>query len=316
MREHRRRLGAVLQRLAIGVGGVGCLAFLLGWLVPGGNGAEKNEPAPTRYEIRALENVAYYEGPDADKVRHKLDVYLPVGRTGFPVLMFIHGGSWTHGEKSYFGLNKALATLCARHGIATVIPNYRLSPAIQHPEHIKDVARAFAWTHKNIRTYGGRPDELFVAGHSAGGHLAALLATDETYLKAQGLSFSAIKGVIPMSGVFEIPAQVPSFDKMFGTDPRVRQAASPTWQVDHRPATMAASALPPFLILCGDHDFPLCGREPAEKFCKALQARKAQAEWREVRNRNHLTILVNASHEDDPAGKAIIDFIQARCVKQ
>src|SRR5437773_2522251 len=67
---------------------------------------------------------------------------------------------------------------------------------------IEDVARAFAWTHKNISSYGGRADQIYVTGQSAGGHLAALLATNERYLKAEKLSLKDIKGVMPMSGVY------------------------------------------------------------------------------------------------------------------
>jgi acetyl esterase/lipase len=302
------------------MGCVGCAVLALGWLSACPTCAEEKDPmpkaAPKLYEVRTLEEITYYDGPDADKVRHKLDLYLPKGTTEFPVLIFVHGGSWLHGEKTYFGLNKTLARRCAQHGIATVLPNYRLSPAVKHPEHVKDVARAFAWTHKHVRKYGGRPDQLFVGGHSAGGHLTALLAADDTYLKAEGLSVRAVKGVIPISGVFQIPEEVPSFDRIFGTDNDMRRAASPTWQMGRRTDGEANSEIPPFLILYSDHDLPISGKEPAEKFGQALQARKAVAQTLEVRNRNHVTILMNAGQEEDPAGKALIDFIHTHCAKK
>jgi acetyl esterase/lipase len=294
---------------------VGWAVLVLGWFAAGATRAEEKTDAKL-CEVQAVQEIAYYDSPDAHKVRHKLDLYLPKGRSDFPVLIFIHGGTWSHGEKTYFGLNTAVATLCARHGIATVIPNYRLSPAVKHPEHIKDVARAFAWTYNHIRTYGGRPDQLFVSGHSAGGHLAALLATDETFLKAEGLSVHDIKGVIPMSGIFQIPERYPLFDRMFGADGEVRQTASPTWQIGRRPVGEPQRELPPFLILYADHDFPLCGPEPAEAFCKAIQTRKGSAQTLPIKNRNHLTILLNAGKEEDPAGKALIDFIQTHCAKK
>jgi acetyl esterase/lipase len=302
------------------MGCVGCTVLVLGWLAARPTSAEEKElaskAAPKLFEVQTLENITYYDDPGADKVHHKLDLYLPKGPTDFPVLMFVHGGSWLHGDKTYFGLNKALARLCAQHGIATVLPNYRLSPAVKHPEHIKDVARAFAWTHKHVRTYGGRPDQLFIGGYSAGGHLTALLAADDTYLKAEGLSVRSIKGVIPMSGVFQIPDQVPSFDRVFGTDNDVRRSASPTWQLCRRTDLGPFTNIPPFLILYSDHDFPLCGKEPAEKFGQALQARKCTVQMLEVRNRNHLTILMNAGQEQDPAGKALIDFIHSHSAKK
>ena len=105
----------------------------------------------------------------------------------------------------------------AFYGIGAAVISYRLTPTVQHPGHIKDVARAFVWLHENIKKYGGRPDELFVCGHSAGGHLVALLATDESYLKAEGLALSDIKGVMPISGVYVIPDNF--FNAVFGKEP-------------------------------------------------------------------------------------------------
>ena len=96
------------------------------------------------FETKVIDNVAYYEGADADRVRHRLDIYLPKGHSDFPVLFFVHGGGWIEGSKNQFGAYAVLGRTFARHGIALVCPNYRLSPAVQHPEHIRDVARAFA----------------------------------------------------------------------------------------------------------------------------------------------------------------------------
>src|SRR5262249_16923713 len=122
-----------------------------------------------------------------------------------PVVVFVHGGVWVMGDKSFFGWGPDIGRYYASRGIAAVLPSYRLSPAVKHPEHVKDVARAFAWTYRNISRYGGQRDLLYLCGHSAGGHLVALLATDESYLKAEGITTSAIRGVIGVSGVYHIP---------------------------------------------------------------------------------------------------------------
>src|SRR5262245_18121268 len=134
-----------------------------------------------KYEVQVVSNLAYYDGKDADEVRHKLDLYMPKGKKDFPVLIFVHGGAWSMGTKDLYG---PLGKVFAKNGIGTVVINYRLSPKVQHPAHVQDVARAFAWTHKNIAKHGGNPDQIFISGHSAGGHLVALLATDESHLKA------------------------------------------------------------------------------------------------------------------------------------
>ncbi len=116
-------------------------------------GAEKSDSNA----VQVIPNVVYFEGNEADKDKHKLDLYLPVGKKDFPVVFFIHGGAWTIGDrKQYIGLGRVLA----RQGVGVVIPSYRLTPVVQHPGHIEDVARAFAWTHKNIvrRRRPSRPD--------------------------------------------------------------------------------------------------------------------------------------------------------------
>jgi acetyl esterase/lipase len=257
--------------------------------------------------------IQYYDGNGADRHYHRLDLYMPHGDKGVPVMLFLHGGSWKRGDKSYFGLNKNLALLCAEHHIGVALANYRLSPAVKHPEHIKDVARAFAWLHRNVARYGGDPDELFVAGHSAGAHLAALLATDESYLKAEGLSRTAIRGVITLSAVFRIPDQNALFDHAFGTDPTVRRAASPTWHVSQWSDPAVVKKAPPFLVMYADNDFASCGGEPAEEFARTLRAKGGRVTTLEIPHRNHLTILIKASGKDDPAGKVLIEFIRTRC---
>src|SRR5438874_2403382 len=115
------------------------------------------EPNTGEDPVEVFSNIAYYEGADADPVRHKLDIYVPKHTRDFPVLFFVHGGAWRLGNKNHFGIYASLGKALAREGIGLVSPNYRLSPQVKHPEHIKDVARAFAWTHRNIAKYGGRP---------------------------------------------------------------------------------------------------------------------------------------------------------------
>jgi acetyl esterase/lipase len=266
-------------------------------------GAQPAAAEPAVFEQQSFRNIAYYEGPDADSVRHRLDVHVPKGHKDFPVLFFIHGGGWVKGNKDHLGVYTVLARAFNRHGIGVVCPNYRLSPEVMHPEHVRDVARAFAWTYKNIHKYGGRNDELFISGHSAGGHLCALLGTDPTYLKAEGLSLEAVRGVMPVSGLFVIPPDS-VFDVAFGKDPKVRRQASP---INH-----VRGDLPPFLVMFGDSDLPFCDRPGAEAFCKALHAQSCRAELCEITHRNHLSILWNATSDTDPVTQAMLSFIMAQ----
>jgi acetyl esterase/lipase len=301
-----------------------------GGVVPAGETRSGAASSDRTFAVQVVRNVAYYQGADADEHKHRLDLYLPQGHRDFPVLVFIHGGGWTRGDKNELGIYYGLGHCFARHGIGLVCPNYRLSPAVQYPEHVRDVARAFAWTYRNIARYGGRPGELFIGGHSAGGHLAALLAVDDTYLKAEGLTLRDVRGALPLSALFTIPdpakvgaAPAPMtglprkssfptelgnglFSAVFGNDPRVRRLASPM--------THVRADLPPFLILCADNDLPFCDRPGAEAFCQALRAKQCDADFCEMSRRNHVSILWHATYDTDPATRAMMSFILAQVV--
>jgi acetyl esterase/lipase len=229
-----------------------------------------------------------------------------------------------HGDKNQRKLYSNFATFWAQRGIGTVVTNYRLSPGVKHPEHIKDVAKAFAWTHKNIQKYGGRPDCIYLSGHSAGGHLVALLATDESYLKSEGLSLRDIRGVMPISGVYRIhknqdqaggnldqngkagaangdSSKLDPLATVFGKDPEGRKQASPLTHV--RPG------LPPFLIFYADKDLPMLPAL-AREFDLALKANKCTASAVEVKERNHMSIIVNSSADTDPVAQAMRAFME------
>jgi acetyl esterase/lipase len=258
-----------------------------------------------KFEVQAHKDIAYYEGADAHPVKHKLDVFVPKGQKDFSVVLFVHGGVWRHGDKSFLGVYTALGSFLARNGVGAVVINYRLSPAVQHPAHVQDVARALAWTKKNIAKYGGRADQIFLCGHSAGGHLISLLVTDESYLKAEGLSSRDVKGVVSMSGVYSIPDR--TFASVFGNAPGAAKKASP---IEH-----VREGLPPFLLLFADEDFPGCDKKPAEAFCKALQDKGNKAEAIEVQDSNHYQILLSATQADDPVSRAILAFIAANTTR-
>jgi acetyl esterase/lipase len=260
--------------------------------------------APKKVPVKAVKDVTYYDGSGHDKIKHKLDLFLPEGGKGFPVLLFVHGGAWMHGDKSFLGFYSALARSLAAQGIGVVVTNYRLSPGVRHPEHVRDVARAFAWTHKNIAKYGGRPDRLFVCGHSAGGHLVSLLVTDDRYLRDEGLSSKAVRGAIPISGVYDVPNGF--LPRVFGTGPDAGKNASP---LRH-----ARAGLPPFLVLWADNDFTICGRKPSEAFVKVLKDKGNQVEGREVKDSDHYTIIVSA-RADGVTGRAILGFVRAHSGK-
>jgi acetyl esterase/lipase len=295
-----------------------CLASL--GLLPVAGAARAAPPdAGKTYKVRAVENVSYYDGKGTDIFRHKLDLFVPEGKKDFPVVVLVHGGAWMYGDKSSAGLYSNVGRFLAEHGVGAVLPNYRLSPWVKHPEHVKDVARAFAWARAHVAKYGGDPDRMFIAGHSAGGHLAALLATDDKYLKAEGLSRKAVRGAIAVSGVYRIPDKLAldlpalggapgmrldlgfnPFDLVFGKDPKVRKDAAPLSHV--------GPGLPSFLIVYAENDLPLMA-DMAKEFAKALKDNKCDVELMMAKDRHHSDAMFDATSTDDPVGKAMLDFV-------
>ena len=249
-----------------------------------------------KYEVEVVKDVSYNDAKDADDVRHKLDLYLPKGEKNYPVLFFIHGGGWRGGKKDGFARH---GKMFASHGVGFVAINYRLSPKANHPEHTRDVAQAFAWVMRNLGKRGANLKQIYVSGHSAGGHLAALLAVDESYLKAYKLSPANIRGVLPISGVFDV-----SHERMKGIfgDEDSRKKASPL--------THVKKDLPPFLIFYADKEIVALGKQ-AERFAKAVKEAGARAEVKKIADRNHGTIMSKAASRDDEVTKAIFDFIKA-----
>jgi acetyl esterase/lipase len=248
-------------------------------------------------EVVVVNDIAYYEGADADAKKHKLDIYTPKGLKDFPVVFFIHGGTWSSGDRKMYG---NMGQMFASQGIGVVVISYRLSPAVTHPAHIEDVARAFAWTHANIAKHGGRADRIFVAGHSAGGHLTSLLAANPEYLKMHGLSAKNIRGIIPISGVYDIPAGM--FPKIFpGTADQVKPAS---------PVKNLNAGGPPALVIYADQDY--AGLDLlAKQYTAKLGELKTQTTLELIKDRTHITIITKMMlSAKDAASTLALDFIR------
>ncbi|MBO0938663.1 alpha/beta hydrolase [Fibrella sp. HMF5335] len=194
--------------------------------------------------------------PGFDPVRHLLDVYSPNRdkATTKPVVVFIHGGNWNSGNKNiYWFIGRRLA----KQGVVAVVINYRLAPNVQVPAMSNDCARAVQWISQHIADYGGDPNRIYVMGHSAGGGLAALLATDDALFTTLGMPKNPVKGAI-----LDDPAGIDMYDFLketknpadkqylvsFGTDPEGWRAASPLFKV--------RAGLPPMLLFAGGETYP------------------------------------------------------------
>ncbi len=198
-------------------------------------------------EMQVQRDIAYCEPKNE---RQLLDVYSPGEGKNHPIIVWIHGGGWTKGNKT--GIQKKPQAFTDK-GFVFVSTNYRFVPNVTVKEMTGDVAKAIRWAHDHAGDIGGDPNSIYVMGHSAGAHLAALVCADDRYLKAEGLSLSIIKGCVPVDvSVYDIPKRlsesggtVPpeTFAKVFGNSEESYKDLSPLTHV------AKDKNIPPFLIL-------------------------------------------------------------------
>ena len=250
-----------------------------------------------------------YGGCDGcDETLVSLDVYEPEGGEPHPVVVFIHGGAWRIGDKKYDGKKGAYF---AEHGFVYVTINYRLSPDVIHPTHIRDVARAVAWVYRHIGEYGGDPDHIFVMGHSAGAHLSALATLDQRRLEAEGLGPDIISGVILLDGAgYDIPLLLSDagwlyqklYTPAFTEDPEVRRDASPALHVEDDESP------PPFLIIyAGDREEAMI---QAKLLAERLRAVGTDVTLHHAPEKSHGTVNRELGNEGDGVTAVVFGFIE------
>lgn len=178
-------------------------------------------------------DVAYGPHP-----RQSLDVYAPKAEGPHPVLVFVHGGSWSSGDKSgYAWAGRALAC----RGFVTVVPNYRLVPEVRYPDFVSDTAAAIAWAYREAAGYGGDPERLAVMGHSAGAYNAVQASFAPEFLRAEGVDGGTVKAVVSLSGPVDfLPLDTDSSIAAFGNVPAdALPATQPVNRAETPPPTLA-----------------------------------------------------------------------------
>lgn len=225
---------------------------------------------------RVERDLAYGEG-----VRHRLDAYIPA-RLEQParVVIFFYGGGWDSGSKGdYLFVGQALAS----QGFVTVIPDYRLHPEVGFPAFVKDGAAAVAWVRRSIAGLGGDPSQIYLMGHSAGAHIAALLALDHDYLAEHGMEPSAIEGFLGLAGPYDfLPLSDPELKSIFAVDDM--QAT--------QPITFADASAPPALLLHGGDDRTVLP-ENSRRLATALRAEGNTAEVEIYDGLGHIALVLS-----------------------
>jgi acetyl esterase/lipase len=255
-----------------------------------------------------------YAAPPQD--RQVLDVYSPPGAKSLPVVFWIHGGGWEAGDKSSVQQKPQAFT---DRGFVLVSTNYRLLPHVDMVTIVRDIAQAIRWVHDHIAEFGGDPRQLLIMGHSAGAQLAALVCTDDRYLKAAGLSLAIIKGCVPVDGdTFDVPAIIETAEtrrrahglpqakyghrEKFGNDPAMHRDLSAVTHVARD------KGIPPFLIMhvAGHPDTSA----QAEHFANVLKAKGVPVTVFGARESTHNRINEDIGLPDDPGTKALFEFVR------
>lgn len=272
-------------------------------------------------ELQEYPDLAYHDGADFSDEKHRLDLVMPASGEATATLLWIHGGAWAFGDRKN---DLELARAFARDGIAVAVMSYRLSPGnwrdesfpadgVQHPEHIIDVARAFAWLHANAESYGLAQDRLFVSGFSAGGHLAALLALDPRYLAAHALAPSDMVAAIPVAGGYDLAAYYNAIEDGLGEEIAIAHVLGvfgPRERLpDASPLTYLDQASRPMLVLTEG--------ETAD-YTRIFDTAVAAADLSELISfsyydeETHASLLAMLSEDVSPARDEITDFINAQ----
>jgi acetyl esterase/lipase len=216
---------------------------------------------------------------------------VPAQKPGGDVLLALHGGGWTNGYKEWMlFMAPALTAL----GVTFVSAGYRLAPQHVFPEGFEDVLDAVAATRKAATRFGGKPDRIFISGHSAGGHLAALAALRGDWTKPRNLPANVIRGALPISGSYDFGA-----GSGFSMRPRFLGAPDSGAEKTASPVNYIRPDAPPFFIAWGENDFSHL-RKQAEDFAAALRAAGVSVETMVLPGCDHL----GASYESaDPKGR-------------
>lgn len=231
--------------------------------------------------------------------RQRLDVYrpaaTPAGAT--PVIVFFYGGRWSDGDRADYAF---VGAALAEQGMVVVIPDYRLYPRVRFPAFVEDGARALQWTRDNIEHFGGDPQSIYLMGHSAGAHIAALLALDRRY---QG-DGPVPAGMIGLAGPYDfLPLEAVDLRTIFGPPERFPES---------QPIEYARGDAPPLYLLHGlDDDTVRPGN--SRSLARAIRERGGRVETRFYGSLGHAGIIGAIAGLTDflaPVRADIVDFIE------
>ncbi|WP_238149594.1 alpha/beta hydrolase [Dyella jiangningensis] len=234
-----------------------------------------------------------------------LDVYAPAQANHAPVVVFFYGGDWARGERAWY---RFVGSALAAEGVVVVIPDYRKVPKVALDGFMSDAASAVAWAHAHADEFGGAANDIFVMGHSAGGQIAALLATDPEWLAASGMRPRDLAGFIGLAGCYDF-VPVPDDDEdmiaAFGDTPEAQRRGQPVSYVQGNE--------PPMLLLQGVDDREVVPSN-AISLTRAMDARHEDVTLKLYPDVGHEAVLLALSRPmrgDAPTLPDLLTFIHA-----
>ncbi len=253
-------------------------------------------------------NLVYLEADTiTGKSAQTLNIFAPAKhKQPKEVFIFLYGGNWNSGKKNLYSF---FGNRLARKGIVTVIADYPKSPKADFDEMANDVAAAVKWVKENIVAYGGDSSKIFISGHSAGGHLAALVSIKKDYFKRLGI-VNPVKGLILIDAAgldmygylneenFEAGH---TYLNTFTSDPALWKAASPLYFL-HKD-------MPPMLIYRGGRTYPSI-EESNEKFVNALKSFVPEPAYYIQKKKKHVPMILQFFDTGNPRYKEIIAFMK------
>ena len=249
--------------------------------------------ARVRDEYPHYLDLAYGTAP-----KQRLDVYLPKGKVAnAPVFLFVHGGGFREGDKTHYG---SVAEPFIKRGVITVTPSYRLTGSGAHyPDQPDDIKSAIKWIFDNIEQYGGNPENLYVAGHSAGAVLTADIGVDRGWLTEMGMPNDILKAIMPISGPYDIrvkrrPGQLDAY----APTPEIRVQSSPILKInDPAPAALVATG--------SEEEYV----QPSLDFAEALKAAGVDAHYLLLEGEDHADTALLLADENSQLCKQVINMI-------
>lgn len=249
------------------------------------------------------------------KPSNRLDLFLPQTQVpepassvqGYPVVLFIHGGYWRSREKSAFSFVHLPLT---EAGAIVAVTDYSLCPAVRLSEIVEEMRTLVGWLQKNISEYSGRSDRLHVTGHSAGGHLAAMLAVTDWHERAKDtnevIPVDYIRSVTPISGLFDLR---PLLSHSVNEDLQLVDSEVAILSPSLLDSSAVTAALDIYVGQAESDEF----RKQSREFFNTWSANGVDSRFTELEDHNHYTILSDLARPDFEITRGLIERIRSDC---